>query len=60
VAGDACKGTDLISADDGVSHLQMLDSQKPLRHVKQDVVDGSHRPNACGSVCSSGADRRTV
>jgi len=46
VAGDACKGTDLIGALDGVSHLQMLDSQKPRRRVKQDIVDGSHRPNA--------------
>src|SRR5215813_10246814 len=59
VAGDACKGTDLISTDDGVSHLQMLDSQKSQRRVKQDVADGSHRPNACGSYAPV-AHRRTA
>ena len=55
VTGDTCKDTDLMSAEAGVSHLQMLDSQKPQRRVKQDVIDESHRPDIYDLVMQRGA-----
>jgi len=48
VTGHACKNTDLMNADTGVSHPQMLDSVELRRRVKQDVVDAGDRRNAYG------------
>jgi hypothetical protein len=39
VSGHACKDTNLMSANTGISHSQMLDSLERQRRVKQDVVE---------------------
>jgi len=53
--GHACKDTDLMSADTGISHPHMLDSLERRRCVKQDVVDAGDRRNAYRSVCDAPA-----
>jgi hypothetical protein len=45
VSGHACKDTNLMSANTGISHSQMLDSLELRRRVKQDVVDAGDRRN---------------
>jgi len=53
VSGHACKDTNLMSANTGISHSQMLDSLELRRRVKQDVVDAGDSRNAYRSICDA-------
>ena len=55
MSGHACKDTNLMSANTGISHSQMLDSLELRRRVKQDVVDAGDSRNAYRSICDAPA-----
>src|SRR5215467_13316303 len=60
VAGDACKGTDLISADDEVSHHSNVPYTKTAETCQARCCRWKPSAKCIGTVCSGGAGRRTA